>query len=203
MGIRSVRDLARQSLARLRDEFGAHGESLYRLARGQDDSPVVASHDTKSISQERTFDRDTTDAAQIRRCLLDCAQGVGSELRRQGLMARTITLKLRFDDFQTLTRGLTLALPSDLDDVIYDTANGLLDREWKGKRKVRLVGVRASNLMHDVGYQLQLFEQGQEKQAQLARAMDNIRARFGEDAIQRASLVRKAPPRRLHPPADS
>ena len=192
MGVRSVRDLARLSLQRLRDEFGAHGESLYRLARGQDDSPVVTSHETKSISQERTFDRDTTDAAQIRRCLLDCAQGVGSELRRHGLMARTMTLKLRFEDFETLTRGLTL-----------------LAAHRPGRCDLRYSELRCSIVSGRAGARYGWSACGQatwctrwptscssssreqEKQARVARAVDEIRARFGDDAIQRASLVER------------
>jgi DNA polymerase-4 len=125
----------------------------------------------------------------VHRCLLECAQGVGSELRRQGYMARTITLKLRFQGYVTITRGLTLTLPTDVDGVICDVAGGLLHREWSGRRKIRLIGVRASNLLHDVAYQLQLFEQGLDKQARIARAVDEIRARFGDDAIVRASLL--------------
>ncbi len=189
MGVRSVRELARLPLVQLREEFGAHGEHLYSLARGIDDRPVTASHETKSVSQERTFDRDTVDEAQIRRCLLDCAEGVGGELRRKGLMARTITLKLRYHDFETRSRSVTLPLPSDVDDVIYVTACTLLSREWKSRRKVRLVGLRASNLLSDVAYQLQLFHQDTDKQARVARVIDDIRARFGDDAITRASLL--------------
>lgn len=196
LGVRSVRELTRLPLARLRDEFGAHGEHLYYLARGQDDDPVIATREAKSISQERTFDQDTTDAAQLRRCLLDCAQNVGGELRRQKLTARTITLKLRYHDFQTVSRGVTLPLPTDVDDVLYETACMLLASAWTGRRKVRLVGVRASNLLRDSGYQLQLFEQETDKQARVARAIDDIRARFGAGAITRASLMEGRHPQR-------
>ena len=194
MGIRSVRELAGVPLARLREEFGAGGSSLYDLAHGRDDSPVVSEHEAKSISQEHTFDQDTTDARQVRRCLLGCAQGVGSELRRQALMARTMTLKLRFQGYVTITRGVTLSHATDVDDVIYQAALALLRREWAGRRKVRLVGIRASNLTRDVAYQLQLFEPGQDKQAQVSRAIDEIRARFGRDAIRRASQLEEDPP---------
>ena len=194
MGVRSVRQLARQPLERLREEFGAHGENLFLLARGLDDDPVVAGREAKSVSQERTFDQDTNDTARLRRCLLECAQSIGSELRRHELMARTITLKLRYQDFETISRGLTLALPTDVDDVIYETAIGLLEREWRGRRKIRLIGVRASNMVREVAYQLQLFEQAQDKQARVARAVDDLRARFGDQMITRASLM--DPPQR-------
>jgi len=202
MGVRLVRDLARLPLERLREEFGAHGEHLYYLARGQDDDPVTPQRETKSISQERTFDHDTADPAEVRRCLLECAQGLGGELRRHGYMARTITLKLRFEGYVTLTRGLTLALPTDIDDAIYDVAHGLLEREWTGRRKIRLIGIRASNLVREAAYQLQLFDRGSDKQAQVARVVDEIRARFGDNAIKRASLLERAKPsRRRNPPA--
>jgi DNA polymerase IV len=189
MGIRSVRELARVPLLRLREEFGAAGPGLYDLAHGRDDSPVVGEHEAKSISQERTFDQDTAEARQVRRCLLECAQGVGSELRRQALMARTLTLKLRFQGYVTITRGVTLSFATDVDDVIYQAALALLRREWTGRRKIRLVGIRASNLTRDLAYQLQLFEPGQDKQARVSRAIDEIRARFGRDAIKRASQL--------------
>jgi DNA polymerase-4 len=189
MGVRLVRDLTRLPLSVLREEFGAHGEALFHLARGQDDSPVIAGREARSISQERTFERDTSDADQIHRCLLDCAQGVGTELRRQRLMARTVTLKLRYNDFETITRGQTLSLPTDLDETLYATAIALLDRQWKGRRKIRLVGVRASSMVREVAYQLQLFDEQPDKRERVAHTMDAIRARFGDDAIQRASLI--------------
>lgn len=205
MGIRAVRDLARAPLVRLREEFGVHGDGLYRLARGIDDSPVVSEHETKSISQERTFASDTTDAAQIQRCLLACAQRVASELRGQELMARTVTLKLRFEGYETISRGLTLSLASDVDDVLFNAGLALLQRAWSGRRKIRLVGLRASNLVSEVAYQLQLFEDVSDKQARIAGTIDEIRARFGKDAIVRASLVenRHVPRKRSalsHPP---
>jgi DNA polymerase IV len=150
---------------------------------------VVSEHAAKSISQERTFDQDTAEARQVRRCLLECAQGVGGELRRQALMARTLTLKLRFQGYVTITRGVTLSLATDVDDVIYQAALALLRQEWTGRRKIRLVGIRASNLTREVAYQLQLFEPGQDKQARVNRAIDEIRARFGRNAIKRASQL--------------
>ncbi len=194
MGVRTVRDLACLPRERLREEFGVHGEHLHRLAHGVDDSPVVADRQVKSISQERTFSRDTADQKRVLRCLLECAEGVGSELRRQGFMARTVTLKLRFRGYITLTRSLTLSQPTDIDQAIFAVGRGLLAREWNGERKVRLIGLGVSNLTLEVAYQLQLFEQGQDAQARVARVVDEIRTRFGDDAITRASLLEEREP---------
>jgi DNA polymerase-4 len=101
------------------------------------------------------------------------------------------TLKLRYEGYTTLTRATTLPTPTDLEKTIYETALELLRKEWRGKRKVRLIGVRGSNLVRQASYQLGLFAVGDERQGRLSRAVDEIRARYGEEAIVRASLLRK------------
>ncbi len=194
LGIETIGDLARLAAADLRARFGAHGEGLWRAARGMDDSPVTPEHEVKSVSREETFAQDSTDATLLRRELLRLSDAVAAQLRRHGFQARTISLKLRYADFTTLSRQTTLPDPTDAGPALYKHALALFQATWQGQ-PVRLVGVSAANLTQ-AGRQLRLFEQaGQagaarvERQAQLDAALDRIRARFGEDAVQRASLL--------------
>ena len=156
--------------------------------RGIDDSPVTPEHEEKSLSREETFAQDSSDPTLLRRELLRLSESVASRLRRHGLAARTIGLKLRYADFTTLTRQATLAEPTDSGPVIYAQVLALFEAAWDRRRAVRLVGVGASNLEQPVR-QLRLFEQEDRRQAQLDAALDRIRGRFGNDAIQRASLL--------------
>ena len=188
LGVETVGDLTRFSMEALRVRFGAHGEGLWRVARGIDDSPVTPEHEAKSLSREETFTQDTLDPALLRLELLRLSDAVAFRLRRHGFQARTIHLKLRYSDFTTLTRQATLADPTDAGPEIYAQALALFEAVWDRRRPVRLVGVGAGNLQQPAR-QLRLFEQADTRQSQLDAALDRIRARFGEDAIQRAALL--------------
>ncbi len=188
LGAATIGDVAVLPLAELKSRFGAHGEGLWRAAHGIDDSPVTPEREAKSISREETFARDVRDAERLRRELLRMSDEVGGSLRRHHLQARTIGIKLRYPDFTTFTRQATLAEPTDTGPVIYAQALALFEALWDGRRPVRLLGVGASGLVPPAR-QLRLFEQEDQRQAQLDAALDRIRARFGENAIQRASLL--------------
>jgi len=197
LGVRTIGQLAALPVAQLQAEFGLLGAELQRRAQGLDDSPVSPGGEPKSIGQEHTFGQDTADVPTVERRLLALSDQVAAELRRTGYQARTITLKLRYEGYTTLTRATTLPTPTDLEKTIFETALALLRQEWRGQRKVRLIGVRGSNLMRQASYQLGLFAVGDERQSRLSRAVDEIRARYGEEAIVRASLLvgRRSMPR--------
>ena len=108
-GIHTIGDLTGVSEAVLIHHFGKNGVDLARHAQGIDDSPVVTSHETKSISHEVTFDRDVRDGERLRRTLRDLSEGVGRRLRQESLNGTTVRLKLRWSDFTTLSRQTTLA----------------------------------------------------------------------------------------------
>ena len=168
--------------------FGlASGEGLYRASHGIDESPVTPEHEAKSLSREETFARDVRDEAVLRRELLRLSDEVAWRLRRHHLRARTVTLKLRYADFSTLTRQTTLSDPTDSGPVIDAHAAVLLEQAWD-RRPVRLIGVGGSNLVQG-GRQLSLFEEADGRQGQLEAALDHIRERYGESAIRRASLL--------------
>ncbi len=201
MGVLTIGDLAARPEAELLHLFGENGRHLGRAARGQDDTPVQTGRDRRSISQEHTFARDVADLQRLRRMLLSMAEHLAAGLRRESLVAQTVRLKLRYDDFETLTRQVTLEQPTDQADVLYRHGAALLDAHWNRYRALRLIGLGASSLLSEGGYQLDLFDHHDQRRARLSRALDEIRARYGGRAITRASLA-DAPPRPPEPSSD-
>ena len=147
LGIRAIGDIARWPEDDLVEHFGKNGRDMARRARGIDDSPVTTSHEPKSISQEVTFARDVRDLEALKRTLRSLSAGVGRSLRESGYCCGTVKLKFRWPNFQTATRQLTLASPTDSDDHIYQTALELFGKLWKPGQAVRLLGVGASKLL--------------------------------------------------------
>ena len=156
MGVTTVEELARVPELELRERFGQHGVEMARLARGIDTRPVVAEYERKSVSQERTFARDLRDPSALQRQIWRLSQGVAEHLQRANLAAGTVTIKLRYGDFETLTQQTSLDVPTDDARVIYRTAMALLRRTWGRGRPVRLLGVAGQNLCPPSG-QLPLF----------------------------------------------
>lgn len=178
MGIHTIGDLTGVSEAVLIHHFGKNGADLARHAQGIDDSLVVTSHETKSISHEVTFDRDVRD---------------GERLRQESLNGTTVRLKLRWSDFTTLSRQTTLAQPTDQDGVIFSAVYQLFEKAWVEKRPVRLIGVGVSGLSA-ASRQLSLWDSGQEKEHRLLEAVDELRERFGAGVIRRGDRLK--PPRK-------
>ncbi|MDP2726609.1 MAG: DNA polymerase IV, partial [Dehalococcoidia bacterium] len=146
LGINSVGKLAQTSLAILRSSFGSLAPHLLQLARGLDSSPVEQPGEAKSVSRSTTFPKDTLDYTLVQATLGYLSERVGAALREEGKAARTIHLKLRFADFETITRSLTLSRSTDSDQALFTVAWKLLRQSLSGKR-IRLVGVGASGLL--------------------------------------------------------
>lgn len=184
-GILTIGQLAQAPAGLLRREFGRYGEELALRARGIDESPVITEHDVKSVSQEVTFERDVRDADRLHHKLRELSEQVGYRLRQDNLTASTVRIKIRWDDFTTLTRQETLLQPTDQDGVIYGTALRLFDHLWlPEQRLVRLMGVGASGLTAHV-HQLMLWDTPAEKERRLLDAVDAIRARYGKKILRR------------------
>jgi DNA polymerase-4 len=191
LGMRTIGDLAAADPALLEARLGEHGGTIVRRAKGiDDDREVVADPgDPKSIGHAHTFDQNTLDRAQIESTLLRLSEGVGRRLRRHKLRGRTVTLQLRVAPFETRTRQRTLHDPTSDDLAIYETARSLLrdalaaDRDAGRVSPVRLVGVTMSGLIG--GEQLDLFTGA--RVSRLNAALDAVRAKFGDDALDRAS----------------
>ncbi|HYY82696.1 MAG TPA: DNA polymerase IV [Actinomycetes bacterium] len=189
-GLRTVGAVARTPLATLCDVLGqAAGGQLHELAWGRDERPVVPFEAAKSVGSEETFAADIDDPERLGRELLRCAVRVGRRLREARLAGRTVTLKLRFADFRTITRSRTLPDPTDDDAELHALAAELLARLRLGRAPVRLVGVSVSNLSGEgAPRQLRLGPERPGWRA-AARAADAVRERFGDAAIERASLI--------------
>jgi DNA polymerase-4 len=189
LGMRTIGDIGRWPADDLARRLGAWGADLARHARGIDDRPVETEREAKSISQETTFAKDVSDRTALRRTLLELSDGVGASLRQANLAARTVKLKLRWPPFETITRQMTLAQPTDSEGEIFEAALALFDKAWSRGKAVRLIGVGVSGL-HEPARQLGLFDEARPAQtAKLAEALDKIRAKYGWDAVKRASLL--------------
>lgn len=184
LGLLTIGDIARWPEADLIRRFGKNGYDLARHARGLDDRPVETSRETKSISQEVTFNRDVADAQALRQTLRKQAERVGRRLRKSGLSGITVRLKIRWSDFTTLTRQTTLSQPTDQDDEIYATALQLLEKVWSAGRPVRLIGVGVSGFGQP--RQLALWDMNLEENQRLQTTLDELREEeFGDQAVRR------------------
>jgi DNA polymerase-4 len=184
LGVHTIGDIARRSEAELGRLFGKHGRDLARRSQGIDDRPVETEREAKSISQETTYARDVRDEPRLRATLRDLAAGVGRRLRRAGLGATTIGIKLRWADFTTVTRQTTLGQPTDQDEVIAVAAAQLFERAWQPGEWVRLLGVGASGL-GPAPRQLGLWDVSDgEQQRRLQAAVRALRDRFGDGVVR-------------------
>lgn len=145
--VQTIGDLARVPVEELRREFGKWGVYLHEGALGKDDSPIITDAKTKSISQENTFERDTRDASQIEKEIAAMSENIARDLVKEKFTARTIVLKLRYSDFTTITRQLTLPQSIADADEIKQCALELWRKHWDTRRAIRLIGVGAHNLM--------------------------------------------------------
>ena len=184
LGLSTIGDLASSPLAFLKSHFGKVGEMLYLYANGIDERRVEPPGEAKSISRETTLPQDTLDARLLQGTLYRLAEEVGAELRSQGKQARCITLKLRYADFETITRSQTIKEGIEANQAIFEIADRLLKKALAQRRKkVRLIGVRVSNLT-GAGKQLSLFDRSGERLSYLNRAVDRIRQKYGFSAIE-------------------
>lgn len=191
LGLRTLGDVATFSRRLLQERFGDHAAALHDRARGIDPAGVGQGRGAaKSVSRETTFETDLRDRAYLHDVLRLEAQSVGTDLRRQNRGARTVTLKLRFADFETHTRNRTLASPSNADQVIADAAIAMLDEALEAdSRPVRLIGVGGTNL-GEAAPQLSLLDPMPERYERINPVLDDIRRRFGYDAVRRGPLGR-------------
>ncbi len=183
LGLRTIGDIARTPPERLRALLGAWGEVIHELARGVDERPVEPHRASKSVSAEETFAADLYAPVEMRRALARLSKRVARRLRAQGLRARTIAIKVRFDDFRTITRQTRLPRPSDQEAAVRGAAWRLLDGVERGERGIRLLGVRASNFAQGPR-QVSLFDPRAQKRAQLEKSLAYLRKRFGPDAVR-------------------
>ena len=183
-GIHTIGDLVQRPVEDLARWFGINGREMAEHARGRDDRPVVTEHEVKSISQETTFARDVRDDKVIADTLRELSAQVGRRLRQSDLAGTTVKIKLRWPDFTTLTRQVTLSQPTDQDEEIHGTALRLLNKIRPKGKAVRLIGVGVSGLGSPVR-QLELWGMDTERSRRLQAAIDELQNKFGSKIVQR------------------
>jgi len=191
-GIRTIGDVRAMPEADLQSTFGQQGSQLWRLAQGLDERNVVPERMAKSISHETTFPVDISDGETLRAWTLDLAEQVAWRLRRHQLRGRTVQLKVRFSDFRTITRAITLPAATDTTHDIWQAADELFtNRLPKAHLPVRLVGVGVTGFDQQSAQQQQLLFDQPDRNAhtELDRAADQIREKFGSTALGRAARL--------------
>ncbi len=192
MGCTTIGEVAARSQMELAAAFGQLGAHLWELAQGIDTRAVIPEEPAKSVGAETTFAEDTADPVRIQQTLLALSERVARRLRVEGLQAGVLILKLRDETFRTQTRSVSLSEPTDQPQDLYRTALMLLTRCAASGRKVRLLGVTASNLSDRTGSGQQLsltLNPVSARQRRLTEAVDRIQARFGKGAIRPGSLL--------------
>ncbi len=191
LGIKTIADLAQLPESYLTTRFGKAGRYLYQACRGIDPRPVVPRTPPKSVGHEETFDEDIRDEERLTAILLELCGRVGRRLRQAEKKARTVTIKVRYADFSTVTRSKRLATPTSDQRTLYRQARRLLAHTEAGRRPVRLLGVTAGDLVAADRGQLALFETPDDRAERLNRALDELAVRHGRRAPLPATLLGK------------
>ena len=191
LGLRTVADIAHTPVDTLRRALGDNaGPALYELAWGRDSRSVMPTRRERSIGADETFSFDVDDPAYIHRELLKLSDRTAARVRAAGMVGRTISIKVRFSDFTTITRSRTLRDPTDVSRDIYATARALYDGLGLQRARLRLVGVRVEGLLDSAVAPVQgLLDAPEHGWRDADRAVDQASARFGAGAVRPASLV--------------
>ncbi len=187
LGIRMIGDLRDMPLDSVRRILGGEAERYVQLAHGIDHRPVAPDRQAKSIGHEQTFNVDVEDRDEVRRVLLDEVEQVGARLRRHGLQARGVSLKIRFGNFETITRSTTLKQPTNITGELWQAAKGLF-KAWSFE-PVRLIGVMAEKLTAGEEHAELFVDQDRERHRRLDEVADRINERFGQTAIRRGDAT--------------
>ena len=182
-GILTIGDFQNAPLVKLIPLLGNQAEMFKKLSLGIDNRPVESERQIKSIGDESTYEKDLTDPADIDRQIARHSDIVAKRLRKHHQAAKTISLKIRFSSFRTVTRALSLEEGTNLQEEIYDACM-ILKKRIAIDEGIRLIGVTGSNLSEPMELQ-DLFSQKREKQAKAAKVMDAIQEKFGEQALRK------------------
>lgn len=180
LGIKQIKTIQEMPMDVMYRVLGKNGLGIWHKANGIDESPVIQYHERKSISTERTFDKDTTDVIKLRSIMIAMAENLAFQLRRGNKLTACVTMKIRYSDFQTYTQQKRIPY-SSLDSILLPVVLDLFERLYNRRMLVRLVGVKFSHLVEG-GHQINLFED-EEKLINLSQAVDKMRERFGDRSI--------------------
>ena len=183
LGIKRIQTVQEMPIHMMTKVFGKQGATIWKKANGIDNTPVIKHQERKSISTERTFDKDTTDIVKLKGIIIAMAENLIFQLRRGNKLASCITFKIRYSNFQTYTKQKSIPYSAS-DDTILPIVLELYKSLYQKRLLVRLIGVRFSNLVYG-GHQVNLFEDNQ-KVLNLYKAMDKMREKHGDRAVMRA-----------------
>ena len=184
IGIRTIHTLSEMPVLVLQQMIGNNGKELWKKANGIDENPVVPYSERKSVSTEKTFTTDTMDVAELKRLIAGMAEKLAYQLRQEKWLTSTVVIKIRYANFDTETKQSRVTYTS-ADHTLSRMALQLFDKVYTRRMRLRLVGLRFTDLVHG-NHQMNLFEDTEE-QMSLYQTMDDIKNRFGSDAVGRAS----------------
>jgi DNA polymerase-4 len=186
MGIEKIKTIQEMPLEMMQRVLGENGAAIWRKAQGIDHSPLVPYVENKSISSETTFDKDTIDVHYLQQVLTNMTESLAYQLRTKKKLTACVAIKIRYSDFNTYTMQCKIPYTA-MDHVLIDKVKTLFHKLFQKRLLIRLIGIRFSHLVQG-SYQFDLFDDMTEK-VMLYSAMDKLRDRFGENIIQRASIV--------------
>ena len=194
LNIRTFRDLSQVPVEVLEEKFGKQGIKMHLLSMGIDQRDVEPEHGIKSIGHEQTYLEDIIDKGDAKKELLSLANKTARRMRRENVTGKSITLKVKYNDFVQITRSKTL--PKSIDDgfQIYSTACSLLEKTEVGKRPIRLLGISLSQLnLLEAEKQLSMFnqEESSQKRKRLNTALDSLQEKHGDNSIRPGTLLIK------------
>ena len=184
MGVAKIHTMQELPIDLMQRVLGEHGPVLWRKANGIDDSPIIAWHERKSISTERTFERDTIDVVKLKGMLTAMAESLAFQLRKGGKLTSCVAVKIRYADFDTHMRQQRIGYTA-CDHIILPAIHELFRKLYDRRQRIRLIGVRFSHLVGG-GHQMDAFTDTAEAM-DLYHAMDKVRKRFGDRMVMRAS----------------
>ncbi|MBA3648916.1 MAG: DNA polymerase IV [Chitinophagales bacterium] len=184
MGIEKIYTLQQMPVELMKDVLGENGVTIWQKANGIDDSPVIPYSERKSISSEETFDQDTIDIVKLKSLLITMTEKLALQLRNENKLTACVTVKIRYSNFDTHTMQCQVPY-TNCDHHLILRVKELFDKLYNRRMLIRLAGVRFSHLVGG-GYQINLWEDSEEM-IQLYQAMDKIRKRYGDNAVQRAA----------------
>jgi DNA polymerase IV len=182
IGIRKIETLSAMPVELIQQLLGKNGRDLWKKANGIDENPVEPYTERKSISTEHTFDQDTIDLAKLRGIFVRMVEKLSFQLRKEQSLTSVVVVKIRYSNFDTETKQCKIAYTA-CDHVLIKKVQALFENLYQRRMRLRLIGIKLSGLVRG-NYQIDLFEDTTEL-ISLYQAMDRMKLRFGEDAIQR------------------
>lgn len=186
LGVDKVKVIQEMPLEMMISVLGKNGKTIWKRANGLDNPPIITYHERKSLSTERTYNKDTIDVKKLKETIFAMAENLAYQLRKGNKLASVFSVKIRYSDFNTYSKQIKIPYTS-ADHIIIPTVLDLFQKLYQRRLLIRLVGVKVSDIVNG-NYQINLFDDTQQM-LNLYNAMDNVRDKYGELSIMRASAM--------------